>query len=705
MGFYNPDIRVTAIFIMASVMLLACGGSSGGGSDAGPLGSTLPGVNIDDAAEINAVITKVTIASPPVVEFLLTTDAGNPVTGLPARAISFTLAKLVPGTDGQTSHWQSYINDIEEPGVGPGTEARLQATTENGASGELVESPASTYTYTFALDITNVTEPAPISYVSTLTHRVSFEIRGYVPVRNPVYDLRPADNAVSGLFSREIANIVDCNACHGDLSFHGGARNELQNCVTCHNPGSTDANSGNTVDMTVMTHKIHMGQDLPSVLAGDDYCLYGRNDTLHCYGDVAYTGDIKNCSGCHDADDPATPQASRWYEWPTAESCDSCHDNVDFVTGENHGEVGPADNSQCISCHAADADSPVEVRNAHELVLLEGAASYRFNILTVDFLTPGTAPLVTFSVTNPLNSDAPYDLANDPDLTRSRLRLGVAWDTVDYSNVGTTASNSQSQLTDIYDNGSLLAQDNGDYTYNLAVATVAGVAAGSGVVTFEGPVVSDLGSLPVTSAHKYFSITDDPLSPTPRRTSADIALCNDCHVPLSYHGGARNDSLEVCETCHLADAARRSDLGPMDMKYFIHRIHAVDDIRYPQPIGNCLACHTDDGFYPVTSDSGVLATSINRGPDETDPTDNNRISPNTATCGVCHSSDSEVAHMEILGGSFDTCQELDGSLRERVDFCGTGGDKGGALIIETCGSSNCHGPGGRSDVADVHHLL
>jgi len=121
MGFYNPDIRVTAIFIMASVMLLACGGSSGGGSDAGPLGSTLPGVNIDDAAEINAVITKVTIASPPVVEFLLTTDAGNPVTGLPARAISFTLAKLVPGTDGQTSHWQSYINDIEEPGVGPGT--------------------------------------------------------------------------------------------------------------------------------------------------------------------------------------------------------------------------------------------------------------------------------------------------------------------------------------------------------------------------------------------------------------------------------------------------------------------------------------------------------------------------------------------------------------------------------------------------------
>jgi mono/diheme cytochrome c family protein len=41
-------------------------------------------------------------------------------------------------------------------------------------------------------------------------------------------------------------------------------------------------------------------------------------------------------------------------------------------------------------------------------------------------------------------------------------------------------------------------------------------------------------------------------------------------------------------------------------------------------------------------------------------------------------------------------------LRQRVDFCGTGGDKTGALIMENC--VGCHGAGGRSDVALAHKL-
>ena len=700
--------RVLIIIVMSSCVF-AC--NSGGGSsskDSEPPVNDLPPVDIFAAAEINAVISNVTIASPPVVQFQLTNETGNPVTGLPASYLAWVFAKLVPGVDGNPGYWQSYINEIEQPGVGPGTEPKLQATTESGTEGELVELSNGSYEYTFATDVTNVTIPEPVEYVPTITHRVSLEVRvpfgapAVAPVRNPSFDFRPSGGSL--LFEREIATIETCNTCHGDLRFHGAPpapRNEIQNCVTCHNPFSADANSGNSVDMTEMTHKIHLGSQLPSVQAGEDYCIYGFRDEIHCYGDVVYTAEIQDCSGCHDENDPQTPQAARWYQVPSDTACGSCHDDVNFVTGENHGEngsAGPADNTGCATCHAANPDSPIEVRNAHNKER-RAAANYQFNILEVTPAAPTVAPMVTFSVTNPLDNDAAYDLGNNPDLF-SRMRFYVAWNTIDYTNNGLGTTNSQPQSTNVYDDGVLQANDNLDGTYDIELTPVAAVATGSGVVTLEGNVNDpEIGRLRVPSTFGYFAITDP--EPVARREKVDIARCNDCHNPLTFHGGSRNDSIEVCQVCHNPDAARGSNNGPMDMKYFVHRIHAVDDILYPQPVSNCLACHTDDGFYPFPLSTGILATSETRGTDETDPTDNNRFSPNSAACVVCH--EGGRGHMEGRGGSFDACQETDGTLRVRVDFCGPGGDKSGALVTEG-GCASCHGPGGRSDVAVNHGL-
>ena len=184
------------------------------------------------------------------------------------------------------------------------------------------------------------------------------------------------------MFSREIANTDSCNRCHENLSFHGGARFEVKDCVTCHNPGSADANSGNTVDMTVMTHKIHFGENLNT-----DYCLYGHNDGLNCYGDVGYPQDIRNCSNCHDAGDSETADASNWYERPSVDACGACHDDVNFDSGVNHGLAElPTNNSECVTCHASDPNSEIEVRQAHRMLEVEGAENYSFNILDIGFL-------------------------------------------------------------------------------------------------------------------------------------------------------------------------------------------------------------------------------------------------------------------------------------------------------------------------------
>jgi OmcA/MtrC family decaheme c-type cytochrome len=631
----------------------------------------------------------------------------NPVKNLPANAVSFNVAKLIPGTDGNASAWQSYLNEEElpDPDVGPGTEPTIHAVTENGSAGALVDNDDGTYTYTFAVDLTDVTEPVVVPYEPTLTHRVSFEIRGYAPVRNPIYTFRPSDGATSGLFSREIGKTETCNNCHANLALHGGARVELGQCVLCHNPGSADAHSGNTVDMTVMTHKIHRGADLPSVIAGGEYCIWGFRNARNCYDDVVHPQDIRACANCHDADDPDTPDAGNWYAVPTREACGACHDDVDFATGENHGPDNlVADNTQCISCHANDPDSGIEVRQAHRILEREAAAAYRYDLIGVTTPGPGAAPTATFSITNPPDNDSRYDLDANEELAASNLRLSVAWTTRDYANTGNGQSNAQPEATPIFAGGVLQALPNGDLTYDLDLGPVDANVTGSGVVIFEGAVSDpELGNLGVANAHRYFAITDDPNDPAERRVSVEIDRCNDCHDSLAFHGGRNTDAIEACQTCHNANAARGGtpSRGPMDMKHFLHRKHAVDDIRYPQPVSNCLACHTEDGFYPSSATSGVLPTSTNRGTDQGDPFDNDRITANAAACGVCHSGADARVHIEQNGGSFSACLTPDGMVFRKVDVCGSTGTIG-EVIQESC--TVCHGPGRIADVGVVHGI-
>ena len=131
----NSRKLVIALVFGSLLCLTACDGDDGAPGPPGPPA----GVDIANATEINAVIENVVIASPPVVDFRLSDGNGNPVKNLPASAISFDISKLMPGTTGDASAWQSYINEIEEPGVGPGTEPKLQAITENGMAGTLVD--------------------------------------------------------------------------------------------------------------------------------------------------------------------------------------------------------------------------------------------------------------------------------------------------------------------------------------------------------------------------------------------------------------------------------------------------------------------------------------------------------------------------------------------------------------------------------------
>src|SRR5690606_9008096 len=103
------------------------------------------------------------------------------------------------------------------------------------------------------------------------------EVSGY----NLIERFRPDGETVTAI--RELVTTETCNKCHVELAFHGGNRNEVQLCILCHSPQSVDANSGNSVDFAVMIHKIHRGEDLPSVQSGEPYQIFGFRDTLHDY--------------------------------------------------------------------------------------------------------------------------------------------------------------------------------------------------------------------------------------------------------------------------------------------------------------------------------------------------------------------------------------------------------------------------------------
>ncbi|UCG73595.1 MAG: OmcA/MtrC family decaheme c-type cytochrome [Chromatiales bacterium] len=739
MGTMSLQLRRAGLLAIAALALTGCSdgddGNDGAPGEQGPPGPATP-VDAGDATEIEATIDGVTIASQPVVNFRLADGSGAPVVGLQDGSISFYIAKLTPGTNGNASAWQSYINRVESAGAGPwpGTEDQVQATSENvnGTYGTLDDNGDGSYQYTFATDVANV---PGVPYDPDLTHRVSFEIRGLVPVLNPTYDFQPSSGATTNLFTRKIVKDATCNVCHDQLALHGNGRFTVDNCMTCHNPGSTDAQSTNTVDMKVMTHKIHFGAELPSVQAGGEYAIWGFRNVKHDYSGVIYPGDILDCRGCHDEGDQETPDAANWFNVPTMEACGSCHDDVNFETGENHATGISATNNECTICHGGD--SQLRADRVHVNAAREAAKAFQYNIIDIVDTGAGESPTVSFSVTDPTNGDAPYDILNDEPFTsgQSSLAINISWDTLALNNLGSdsgSASGAPAQPIeiDLLDGSS--SDPDGDLVFEATAAdAIPLLTEGSGIVAMEGHPAVDLDGdgdnedrgdrVPATGASDTFAITDG--TPQDRAAIVTIEQCNACHVPLSLHGNNRTDNIELCLTCHTSDTTdirRRGQAGcdsdtcidgkdeeTVEFKTMIHAIHAGEErtngyvayafggraadfgeVVFPGNLANCENCHRPGTYYPVGV--SALAATIDTGADIDSPFDDLNITPNSAACWGCHDRPEAVSHMTLNGGAFDAIQQPDGTLISQS--AGT--------VIEAC--DVCHGEGRIADVGEIH---
>jgi OmcA/MtrC family decaheme c-type cytochrome len=718
------SVALFSLFLVVAGLGLAGCGESSSSFNPGPTDSTDSSGTIGSGGNpftqtLNIRITDVSGGSSPVVEFLAV-DQNNYRYGHLTGA-SFTIAKLVPGQDGETPFWQSYINRTEIAGAGawnqapfntPADASAIQAVGQDSSEGQFENLGNGRYRYTFT-DLANVTAPVSVTWQPELTHRIGIQSTGRtVPAANAVYTYQPSTGATVGILDRRIVVQSTCNSCHGDnLALHDGKNSngpgmhtgssiDAKYCVTCHNPGSTDPRSGHSLDFRVMIHKIHMGRDLPRVPGGKPYTLWDKDKRPRDYSGLAFAQDQRNCTNCHNPALAVTPEAHLVETNPTRAACGSCHTTVNFATGEGHSamNIPQASDQLCSTCHSTLSE--LSVRATHKIPSKEVSTKFQFNIL--DFEKTEEGARIRFSVTNPQNGRS-YPIRQNSDLLRL-VRIRVTWPERPSSEYRASTSRNETAIAiDGSLHPSLEEGPNGSYFITVALPRGNNAprdpayysVAIEGNAWLNGREADVRARISGTSA---FFNPDGTRNPGRRNIVSDAA-CQTCHEqyegPFSGHDSARTDHIQLCVHCHNVnhfDASWQPWRGASnDLLQMVHGIHGNEVltheyrnrgyVRYPDRASNCAACHTGDSFHLTRMPANRPATQV---------AEDAFISPKAAACMSCHNSELARAHMQQNGGQIAVpAAQL---LRD--------GD--GHFPQESC--AVCHGPGRVADVGSLHNV-
>ena len=467
-----------------------------------------------------------------------------------------------------------------------------QASTDSG--GTFTKTADGEYDYTFKTK-------APAGFDATATHSVGCQASRSLSefdlptnYATDVYNFVPDGSAVT--VTRDVVRDSSCNSCHDQVAFHGGSRRGVAYCVMCHTPQTTDPDTGNTVDMPVMIHKIHAGSTLPSVQAGGKYEIIGHNQSVSDWSTVAYPADVRRCETCHDQNSGAA-QANAYLK-ANMTACGACHDNVNFATGENHVNLPQVSNSQCSNCHIpqGELEFDASIKGAHTIPEHSNSVGgVVVDILKVNDGSAGKTPTVTFTLKDTAGNAIPLDSMKT---TPNRVALVMAGPTTDYgyTNFGSDVTTGGYISEDpVAGGGTCDASGTCMYTFKHAIPTDAtgtfaiGIEARRAATLLAGTQKEISTEYGAKNKVAYFSVDGSPVMP--RRQVVDINKCNGCHSVLSLHGENRNQ-IEQCVLCHNASETDKAYRGiaqnpndkaqppqAIDFAYMIHRIHTGENLQ------------------------------------------------------------------------------------------------------------------------------
>jgi OmcA/MtrC family decaheme c-type cytochrome len=549
--------------------------------------------------------------------------------------------------------------------------------------GSITKTGDGQYTYTFAKHTSADFDRRQTVSIGVWAQRDLEEFELGTDVANAVFTFAPDGSTPADVHG--VVRTETCNKCHNPLEAHGGARRQVELCVLCHNPGgpnsqTIDPDTGESIDLKVMAHRIHMGEDLPSVQAGKPYRIIGFRNSVNDYSTVVFPADPRNCQMCHEtgappqggtappgsmtpAPDQPPPHAASWLTTPTMAACGACHDDVNFATGENHPGGPQVSDAQCANCHFPQGELPFDasILGAHQIPqFAPGLPGVVFTIEDLTNHAAGQQPTVTFTLKNKAGEPI-----NAPDM--NLLNLVMAGPTADYR---TVISESARNAT-----GS-----NGTYTYTFQ-RTIPADATGTWTVGIEGyrnttllpgtvtaQTVRDVGH----NVIRDFSVDGSDVAPHP--VEVTNANCNHCHYQIQAHGTIRND-VQYCILCHNPTAtdssqrpAEQAPTQSIDFPVLIHRIHkgeqrlpgeagqdqqltpfivygfnhSVNDfseVRFPGDLADCEKCHVND--------SEQLPLPASRIDVENPRAFYSPMGPSAAACTACHTSKAAAAHAQL----------------------------------------------------------
>ncbi len=622
------------------------------------LGYIRPGFNI--------TVNSITIPEDrrPVVDLSFTDDFDQPLDRLGQVTPGvLSISQVLAWWNAEARYYTAYTTRVQ---TSPITNvSATQASADSGGTWDDIDIGHSVYRFKTAL---------PEGYDHSKTHTLAIyatrtltDIIGKNYYDNVEYDFRPDGEEVTATWDKTETGI--CNKCHDTLALHGGSRQDVKLCVTCHNPQTIDPDTGNTMDMKVMVHKIHRGEFLPSVEAGTPYIIIGNRQSVNDYSEIVFPMDIRNCTRCHT---PAVTQSNVWYTYPSRAACGSCHDDIDWTTGANHAAGAQANDSACASCHKPEGDREYDasIKGAHTVPYRSTQlAGLNSEIVSVSHAAPGQKPTVVFKIFE--NDGTPVAPAS----FGSNLNILMGGPTTDY------AINPVRQRAD----GASFDGTMATYTFTSAIPDNAtgtwafSIEARRDVnFTYPPPEGNPVREGALNVVH-YANLSGG--TPEPRREVVDIANCNTCHDRLVLHGGQRFVT-EECVMCHnpnASDVSRRpAEAAPpesIDFKRMIHRIHTGEEltqdftvygfggsennynhILYPGDRRDCTSCHIDGTWnVAATTPPGRLPTETLR--DWYTPQQ-----PTAAACLGCHDSQAAAAHAYVNTAPFgEACAACHGA--------------------------------------------